>query len=93
MNEDVQLKGRLKIYMQWPIIMAFLLAALNIWVLVIDRKAAAVMLVFVVIYIVGTVFLYIYCKSSLMQELVAFAAQYGIVQNTLLKELEVPYAM
>lgn len=93
MNEDVQLKGRLKIYMQWPIIMAFLLVALNIWVLVIDRKAAAVMLVFVVIYIVGTVFLYIYCKSSLMQELVAFAAQYGIVQNTLLKELEVPYAM
>lgn len=93
MKEDVQLKGRLKVYMQWPIIMAFLLAALNVWVLVIDRKAAAVMLIFVIIYIFGTVFLYVYCKSSLMQELVAFAAQYGIVQNTLLKELEVPYAM
>lgn len=93
MKEDVQLKGRLKVYMQWPIVMALLLAALNVWVLVIDRRAAAIMLVFVFIYIVGTGFLYIYCKSSLMQELVAFAAQYGIVQNTLLKELEVPYAM
>ena len=90
MNEDIQLKGRLKVYMQWPIIMAFLLVALNAWVLVIDRKAAAVMLVFVIIYILGSTFLYIYCKSSLMLELVAFAAQYGIVQNTLLKELEVP---
>ena len=67
MKEDVQLKGRLKVYMQWPIVMALLLAALNVWVLVIDRRAAAIMLVFVFIYIVGTGFLYIYCKSSLMQ--------------------------
>ncbi len=28
-----------------------------------------------------------------MKDLVEFAAQYGIVQNTLLKELSIPYAI
>ena len=92
-KETVQLKGRLKVYMQWPIVIAALLAALNIWIFVIDKKAGVIMLVFVVLYVVMTGALYVYCKASLMRELVAFAAQYGIVQNTLLKELEVPYAV
>ena len=47
-NDDIQLKGKLKFYMQWPLIMAVLLAALNLWIFMIDKKAGAVMLVFVV---------------------------------------------
>ena len=37
--------------------------------------------------------LYLRSKTVLLKDLVEFAAQYGIVQNTLLKELTVPYAI
>ena len=33
------------------------------------------------------------CVNIIMKDLVEFAAQYGIVQNTLLRELSIPYAI
>ena len=88
-----KLKGQLKLYIQWPAIMALLLMAMNIWIYEIDRNAGLLMLVFVLIYIAMIAVLYFYSKSIIMKDLVEFAAQYGIIQNTLLRELAVPYAI
>ena len=88
-----KLKGQLKLYIQWPAIMALLLMAMNIWIYEIDRNARLLMLVFVLIYIAMIAVLYFYSKSIIMKDLVEFAAQYGIIQNTLLRELAVPYAI
>ena len=55
-----------------------------------DRKAGLVMSAFVLLYIIMVVILYVYTRTMLMKELVEFATQYGIVQNTLLKELAFP---
>ena len=92
-NKSIRLKGQLRMYMQWPAIMAVFLALVNIWTYRIDRRAGTVMFIFVLIYIVMTGILYLYSKSLIMKDLVEFAAQYGVVQNTLLKELAVPYAI
>lgn len=92
-NEKVRLTGQLKLYMELPAVMAFLLAALNIWIYRLDRRAGFLMLFFVLIYIFMVGYLYIYSKSIVMKDLVEFAAQYGIVQNVLLKELAIPYAI
>ncbi|MCF2682245.1 DHH family phosphoesterase [Faecalicatena contorta] len=88
-----KLKGQLKLYIQWPAIMALLLVAMNIWIYKIDRNAGLLMLLFVLIYIAMIAILYFYSKSIIMKDLVEFAAQYGIIQNTLLRELAVPYAI
>lgn len=80
-------------YMQWPVIMAVLLIAMNIWVYRIDKRAGILLFIFVAIYIVVTGVLYFYSKSLIVKDLVEFAAQYGVVQNTLLRELAVPYAI
>ena len=88
-----KLKGQLKLYIQWPAIMALLLMAMNIWIYEIDRNAGLLMLVFVLIYIAMIAVLYFYSKSIIMKDLVEFAAQYGIIQNTLLRELAMPYAI
>lgn len=90
---QLKLKGQLKMYIQWPAIMALLLVAMNIWIYKIDRYAGLLMLVFVIIYIIMIGILYFYSKSIIMKDLVEFAAQYGIIQNTLLRELAVPYAI
>lgn len=47
----------------------------------------------VLIYLIVTCSLYYYNKSALMRALVEFVAQYGAMQNRLLKELELPYAI
>ena len=92
-KKKVQLKGQLRLYMQWPAIMALFLVAVNIWIYKIDRRAGTLMFIFLLIYIVMVGILYLYSKSIIMKDLVEFAAQYGIVQNTLLRELSVPYAI
>ena len=86
-EDQVRLKGQLGLYMQLPMVMAVLLIAVNIWIFSIDRRAGLVMLIFVVIYICMIIYLYLYGRAGVLKDLVEFAAQYGIVQNTLLKEL------
>ena len=92
-EEQVRLKGQLKLYMQLPMVMAILLIAVNVWIFSIDRHAGMVMFIFVIVYIGMIIFLYLYGRAGIVKDLVEFAAQYGIVQNTLLKELALPYAI
>ena len=92
-KRGAHISGRLKNYMRWPIAMAIMLLLLNLWIYCIDIKAGTLMLIFMLIYIVGIGILYVYSRSLIMKDLIEFAAQYGVVQNTLLKELSVPYAI
>ena len=92
-KRGAHISGRLKNYMRWPIAMAIMLLLLNLWIYCIDIKAGTVMLIFMLIYIVGIGILYVYSRPLIMKDLIEFAAQYGVVQNTLLKELSVPYAL
>lgn len=93
MKQNVKLKGQLKLYMQWPAIMTLLLIAMNIWIYMVDKRAGGLMSVFIAVYAVIVAILYFYNKTFILADLVEFAAQYGVVQNTLLKELAVPYAI
>ena len=92
-KQKIRVKGQLRTYMQWPAILGVLLMGMNVWIYRMDRKAGLVMSAFVLLYIIMVVILYAYTRTMLMKELVEFATQYGIVQNTLLKELAVPYAI
>ena len=92
-KERCSSKGQLKLYIQWPAIMALLLIAMDLWVYKMDHRAGILMAVFVLIYIIMVGGLYFYSKNIIMKDLVEFAAQYGIVQNTLLRELSIPYAI
>lgn len=89
----MRLKGQLRMYMQWPLIMTVLLLAMNIWMYMIDRKAGGMMSVFVVIYLVIAGILYFYNRSLILADLIQFSTQYRGIQNTLLKELAIPYAI
>ena len=80
-------------YMQWPLIMTILLLAMNIWMYMTDQKAGLTMTVFVIIYAVIVGLLYFYNRSLILADLIQFSTQYKGIQNTLLKELTVPYAI
>lgn len=92
-KKKMRLKGKLRLYMNWPLIMTFLLVAMNIWVLMVDRKAAFIMFMFILIYLAIAGGLYFYNRSLILADLIQFSAQYKGIENTLLKELAVPYAI
>ena len=93
MKNDIRLKGQLKLYLMWPLIMAVLLFAINVWVYTINQSSGLIMSMFVLIYIVAVAILYSYNRTVVLKELVEFATQYGFVQNELLKDLSIPYAI
>lgn len=93
MKKDVHLKGMLRLYMQWPAVMSILLIAMNLWIYSVDKRAGVIMSLFVAVYVVIVGVLYFYNKSIIFSDLVDFAAQYGSVQNVLLKELQFPYVI
>ncbi len=92
-RNNMQLKGQLKLYMQWPLIMSVLLAVINVWIYMVDLRAGVMMSIGVLLYILIVCVLYFYNQSTLYADLVQFAEQYGGVQNTLLKELSIPYVL
>lgn len=92
-KQDIHLKGQLKLYLQWPAVMSVILVVMAVWIYRLDHKAGLIMFVFVLVYAVVLGVLYFYNKAAVMRDLIEFASQYGGVQNTLLKELAVPYAI
>lgn len=93
MKKKLKLKGKLKLYMQWPAFMIILLLGMNIWIYTTDKQAGIIMSVGIGVYSLIVAGMYMYNKSLIWSDLVEFAAQYSIVQNKLLKELNVPYAI
>ena len=89
----MRLKGQLRMYMSWPLIMTVLLLAMDLWLYMIDKKAGLIMTVFILIYLGIACGLYFYNRSLILADLIQFSAQYKGIENTLLKELSVPYAI
>ena len=93
MKRKVQLKGQLKRYVQWPLILTALLLVMNLVMYFVSVKAGCVMSGFLIIYIAAVLLLYVRNRPQIYGELVSFATQYGQVQRKLLKELAIPYAL
>ncbi len=93
MDGKIKIKGQLKYYMQWPLILTVLLVLMDVLVFTVNRRAGALVSIFVAAYILIVVFLYFHSRAVIMNELISFATQYGQVQKTLLKEFIVPYAL
>lgn len=93
MKRNIKLKGHLKNYMYWPLILTILLIVLNIPIYIMNVKSGMVVSGFTVLYFVIVLFSYHYNKPVLVNELISFATQYGTVQKRLLDEFEIPYAL
>lgn len=93
MDGKIKIKGQLKFYMQWPVILSILLMVMDVLVFTVSVKAGTLVAIFLAAYILIVVFLYFHSRTMIMNELISFATQYGQVQKTLLNEFAVPYAL
>ena len=92
-KNKIKLNGQLRSYLKWPLLLSFLLVAMNVAVYLVNRRAGALMTIFVAVYIALVMVLYYHNRPVLLNELIAFATQYGQVQKSLIRELAVPYAL
>lgn len=93
MKRKIQLKGQLRRYLQWPLLLSFLLLIMNLFMYPVSVKAGLLMSAFVLFYLAVVLLLYVQNRSQIYTELISFATQYGQIQKKLLKELAVPYAL
>jgi len=93
MNENVKVKGRIRVYLMWPLLLSPFVICGNLAAWIIDPLSAVAVIPFTLCYILIAVWIYIYRKNWLVGGLVEFSSDYAWVQKQLLKELSLPYAM
>ena len=92
-DTGVQLNGHLKFYIQFPVYMAALLVFISVGAFAADMKAGAIMLIMSLVFAIMVGVFYFFNRSIVLKDLMEIATEYGEVQNAVLKELRVPYAI
>ena len=93
MSDKLKLKGHMKAFMSWPLILCALLVVLNILVYITNVKAGIIVSVGIVVYI-GIAVVVLRChKPFVVNDLIAFASQYDTLEKKILEELALPYAI
>lgn len=93
MKEKFKFKGQLKRFIQWPLYLTILLCVVNVPVYLFSVKAGAVMTAGIVIYLVLALILFTYNRPLIFNELIAFAGSFGQVQQKLLDQMQMPFAI
>ena len=93
MSDKLKLKGHMKAFMRWHLILSVLLIVLNLLVYYISIKAGIVVSVGILIY-VGIAVVVLRChRPFIVNGLIAFANQYDTLEKRILEELALPYAI
>ena len=93
MNKNFKLRGHLKHLTRWPLYLTILLIALNVLVYMIDCKAGLVVTLGTLIYAACAVWILLYHRPQMFNDLIAFASQYEVLEKRVLEDLALPYAV
>lgn len=93
MKKKASLKGRLKLYMMWPLYMCILLLPAVVAMYFFNMMAGYIMTGVFVAYAVIAIILFFGLRKKVLRSIVNFAMDYDDVQRKLLNEFELPYAL
>lgn len=93
MQKGMKVRGAMRLNLIWPIIFAVLFLLMNIRILYIDRQAGMLAGFFWLIYVIITAVINLGGRRRLQKDLVGFASNYGQMQASIIKELDVGYAV
>lgn len=80
-------------YLRWPLILSCLLVVMNLALIPVSRRAAAVMAGFTLLYILIGLWLYFYTRRGMFAGLVNFASGFESVQERLMRDMNMPSAI
>ncbi len=93
MNEKIKVKGRMRRYLNWPMYLSVLLIMANVPVYFVSLEAGAVMSAGVLVYLLAAAILMRAYRRNVVNDMVAFANQYDVLEKRILEELAMPYGI
>lgn len=93
MKETIKIKGQLKFYLSWPLLLSLFLIVGNLGVAAVSRAGGLVLMPFTLCYVAIAVWIYLYRRKRVLGGLVEFSAEYAWIQKQLLSDMAVPYAL
>lgn len=93
MKQDIKLRGRLRMYLQWPMLLSLLLLIMVIQLFVADPKAGLIGLCYFIVFWLIAFIIRFVGHRKLRRDLIHFASTYGQMQMKVMKELTVPFAI
>lgn len=93
MKEKIKLRGQLKIFMRWPVLLAVLLILVNVGIYFIDVKAGVAVSGGNLLYILVVLLVFRRYKPRVLNDLIAFSNQYNRIEKQMLDVMPVPYCL
>ncbi len=93
MKENIKIKGQLKLYLSWPLLLSLFIVFGNIGVAAVSKGGALVLFPFTLCYVGIAAWIYWYRRIRVLGGLVEFSAEYAWIQKQLLSEMAVSYAL
>lgn len=93
MKQDIKLRGRLRTYLSWPLLLSLLLLVMSVQLFAEDHKTGFIGLCYFAIFLLVALTLRFLGHRKLRLDLIQFASTYGEMQMKMLKELSVPFAV
>lgn len=91
--EKQKAKGKLKIYLLWPVLLTVLWLAVGCILFAVNKNAAWLVLGVTVLYFASVISMYLLRRKYILKDYVEFAMDYGQLQRKMLQELRLPYGM
>ena len=93
MSGKIKINGKLRAYVQAPLLLGIILILVNLGIYLVDLRAGVILTAFAAVYVVTITCMIIFARPAMNAELISFATEYGQIQKQLLKELELPHAL
>lgn len=91
--EKQKAKGKLKIYLLWPVLLTVLWLAVGCILFAVNKNAAWLVLGVTVLYFASVISMYLLRRKYILKDYVEFSMDYGQLQRKMLQELRLPYGM
>jgi len=92
-KKNLKLKGALRLYLLWPVILIPLLYVMALGIALVDSRAGLVAVSFATLYGFCILLAYLIQRPKVVSDLVRFASDYGHVHKRLMQEMKVPMAV
>lgn len=90
---DIKNKTKIDQYLQWPLISMLFFIPADIFLFFLNVQCGLILAIFIVFGIAFQMVGYHYNKNEIMKECMGFVFEQGQIQNYLIHELPVPYAL
>ena len=93
MKQNLKLKGNLKSYLRWPLLLSAVFIVMDIQMYAYDRKIGILGTCYLAVYLFAAVSIYFSGRKRLRRDLIEFAVRYDEMQMGVMDKLTVPYAV